>query len=1627
MRWSVRRPLATVLTAALVASSAGLQEYQITFTKLRESTPAIQLAEIELFDDTDVKLVPTSLDNVGGILKSSESPSKLFDGDTGTKWLDSNFASNGKSVLELTLPEGKPVTSYRFTTANDAKKRDPINWTIRKRNKCGHWEIVAGVEDSRPPTARKTHYSSELMKVADVQALPPGAGQVGEFCEHSDRIRFAFTDTRGPFKDSVSIAEVRLFDESGARLLVKSAKVFDGGLSNPAEDGPANVFDDDPTTKWKDKNWGEAILELTLTKPEKVARYEFTTAKDNLPYNDPAAWSVLRSTHVEGLWVNCSSVRMGELLAYPEVNDRGASYPMMWRTLPPPAPQIPPSPSRPPSPPPPPKTPPLPPYIPGTTLPPSAPSPPPAYEALRFSFLRTRDSTKGLALSELMLYDERNVKVQVAEATVLDPIAWNNAEQVQNLVDGDLTSKFLDGGVTVNGRVDVELRLKKPSYVHTFQMVAGNDARGRDPAAWAVYSRQGGELSLVQEFSFDLNQEKMFKGRQGSSGDTESFTLIRAESPPPSPASPPPTPPAPPPKGPDPPTPPSPPAHPPPPPMIRRLRFTFNGVRGGDSSDGVAISELRLYGIHNQSIPIKSAKGVLAKVLNQNQQADKLLDTTRTPWMDGGVIEEGGSSTIDIELDAPSIVARYEFVTPKDHPRRDPVSWTVSESMTQHGVFVPVPTYGQKQPPIERGATYGGWLVLPSPPPMPPATPPLPPQSPPVPPLPPQIPSPPAPPPMAQKIRFTFTAVRGGSGKGGNTAEGVAIGEMRLYDRMGNRIHIQSVNAINPIALNPAETAQKLFDGDEATKFLDGGVVQRGQTVIEAVLATPAIVARFELVTPNDHPRRDPKSWIVEPMTETGEPLDVFAFTNIAAPMERFATFPGPDAAYLIHFPPPPPSPPASPMPPSQPPLSPIDSRHYSKYYRIVFTGTKGGGVKGVQLSHIDFIDYSGQAVKPVAIGNPNGQHPNHDETPESLLDESTTTKWLDFAIAYTGKSVLEFEFAQPVGIATYVFHSGKDVPPRDPTDWTLSIRNANGQYNVIETVLNEAPPDGNRPAAYPAHHTVRPPPPPSPPASPPADSPPPAPPLAPIVFSGRAYSTPLGTCAVVVDSNGDGTRQSFETKIMTKPDGDFDLPTSNPNQANLILLTSPECINADTGLLQAQGLSAPANSSAISPLTTVATSLIAYRGSHPSLSPLSPQEAHDSVSANLMPELVNRKGAPLNNLYHTDPYDVKTHPGKAMPLLTMAIRVASLSDQLAAVKRGTARSGTTSLIDAKQADPYETLAMFLGVDGMDGLHEATTLKNMMRRVAGTEGTEDIYNAAGAALVASHGLISNRTEEPSFGVAVHRRTLAQISYVTQGYICTLLENLFAGEMLLPEFLSAISPGALEEQAIAAYSAIPYGDANIPPPSATPAFPPLSVGGGAGATSQALTSSSDAIPPGGLGALIAVLVLLFLAVAGAYRVHVISHGHAMKWAMLRVCHSNPSRRFMYLPKERRARFELLCAGKEAPKSEFERSYPKVDVAVASNAHSSTPAASGNAPLTQAADPGGAAPQPDGEETEEEMDRRLAWIKFYLKKGDTAKATDLGWDGVTPPDDMESVASQAEGDTPGATPDARMHRI
>ena len=94
-----------------------------------------------------------------------------------------------------------------------------------------------------------------------------------------------------------------------------------------------------------------------------------------------------------------------------------------------------------------------------------------------------------------------------------------------------------------------------------------------------------------------------------------------------------------------------------------------------------------------------------------------------------------------------------------------------------------------------------------------------------------------------------------------------------------------------------------------------------------------------------------------------------------------------------------------------------------------------------------------------------------------------------------------------------------------------------------------------------------------------------------------------------------------------------------------------------------------------------------------------------------------------------------------------------------------------------------------------------------------------------------------------------------------------------------------------------------------------------------------------------------------------------------------------------PEERaRAQLDVIMGRSSAP-GEMNMSVmapvPSVLAARQSSSNLLASAASGE---------GARSPGADGDETEQEATRRIAWIKHYIKLGDYDRAIELGWDGA-----------------------------
>ena len=109
--------------------------YQLVFSKVRGPLEdGISIAEIHFYDDAGDEVPILSAENPGGDNPNPAQLAKnLIDKSSATKWFDANMGVGGpgESVLRLHVgPVERQVVTYKLTTANDQKRRDPVSWTF---------------------------------------------------------------------------------------------------------------------------------------------------------------------------------------------------------------------------------------------------------------------------------------------------------------------------------------------------------------------------------------------------------------------------------------------------------------------------------------------------------------------------------------------------------------------------------------------------------------------------------------------------------------------------------------------------------------------------------------------------------------------------------------------------------------------------------------------------------------------------------------------------------------------------------------------------------------------------------------------------------------------------------------------------------------------------------------------------------------------------------------------------------------------------------------------------------------------------------------------------------------------------------------------------------------------------------------------------------------------------------------------------------------------------------------------------------------------------------------------------------------------------------------------------------
>jgi hypothetical protein len=359
--------LLTAATSQVEAVEQTYRFFKFEPTKLRTGTA--NSASISEFDfklaGADLDLASVTVTNPGGNNPASgnESPDKVKDNATTTKWLDFN-----KKALVFDFGVSKTIDGYNFATSNDAQERDPVSWILWGSADGVAWTAIDIRNNVTVTTARQTFqtaftlpsgvppyiasYSTsksvaingdatltanwnalvtDSVTITNVAGTLPASGSTPITPPANADTVYALTatSTQGTANACATVrtvvggsatysyvrfTPVKLRDNALANSVQLSEFRFKNGVTNipiisafnetggdsPAAEGPDKLFDNNTATKWLNFSKGAVILELG-SEPVTFDSYGFTTANDG-DVRDPVRWILEGSDDSAGPW-----------------------------------------------------------------------------------------------------------------------------------------------------------------------------------------------------------------------------------------------------------------------------------------------------------------------------------------------------------------------------------------------------------------------------------------------------------------------------------------------------------------------------------------------------------------------------------------------------------------------------------------------------------------------------------------------------------------------------------------------------------------------------------------------------------------------------------------------------------------------------------------------------------------------------------------------------------------------------------------------------------------------------------------------------------------------------------------------------------------------------------------------------------------------------------------------------------------------------------------------------------------------------------------------------------------------------------------------------------------------------
>ena len=307
---------------------------------------------------------------------------------------------------------------------------------------------------------------------------------------------------------------------------------------------------------------------------------------------------------------------------------------------------------------------------------------------------------------------------------------------------------------------------------------------------------------------------------------------------------------------------------------------------------------------------------------------------------------------------------------------------------------------------------------------------------------------------------------------------------LRPRNRSESCVHLSRVEFISPKGTTvapedvwnpngittPATNCNHLLSGDTSSDWVDSNIDGEG-AVLEFQFKGNESIHSIRLWTASGSPLGDPIVVVVDKKTSAFGNWERVVDLRVDPPTDRGSPYPQVDLPHDIcsssssssSLDTPSPAAVAASSPPA-PTLSPSAARSYVVRMTVFPMGQSAGCV---QMSKIEFFaapkkgifsSKSNERIIPVKVENPRGRNPYHERC-INLLNNSTSTKWLDSNISSGAELLFLFESAPP--IHSYRLYTANDAPQRDPSRWTLELgppeaidwRRSSTEWELLDTV----------------------------------------------------------------------------------------------------------------------------------------------------------------------------------------------------------------------------------------------------------------------------------------------------------------------------------------------------------------------------------------------------------------------------------------------------------------------------------------------------------------------------------------------------------------------------------------------